>query len=153
MSVAEQVEAARAGREPALICRVSSGWVVLCRMQYLRGYCLLLPEPVVQSLNDLDHEQRTRYLGEMTLIGDALLEVTGACRINYAIMGNADQVLHAHIVPRFPNEPDEYRLNQPWSYPQEVIDSMVFDPERDRELIHQLRKSIGKRSKVESVNA
>lgn len=153
MSVAKQVEAARSGREPALICRVSSGWVVLCRMQFLRGYCILLPDPVVPSLNDLSQQQRASYLDDMSLVGDAQLEVTGASRINYAIMGNSDQVLHAHIVPRYPGEPDEYRLNQPWSYPQEVIDSMLFDPERDRELMSQLRKSIGKRSKVESVNA
>src|SRR5512141_398968 len=123
MSVAEQVEAARAGREPALICQVSSGWVVLCRMQYLRGYCILLPDPVVPSLNDLSQQQRARYLDDMSLVGDALLEVTGACRINYAILGNTDPVLHSHIVPRYLDEPDEFRLNGPWSYPQEIQDS------------------------------
>lgn len=148
MSVAEQVEAARAGREPALVCQVPSGWVVLCRMQYLRGYSILLPDPVVPSLNDLTREQRARYLSDMSLIGDALLELTGAYRINYAIMGNSDQVLHAHIVPRYLNEPDKLRLNQPWSYPQETIDSMLFDCERDRGLMHQLREAIenGQRS-------
>jgi diadenosine tetraphosphate (Ap4A) HIT family hydrolase len=152
MSVAEQVEAARTGHEPALICQVSSGWVVLCRMQYLRGYCILLPDPVVSSLNDLTHEQRTRYLCDMCLIGDALLEVTGAYRINYAIMGNSDPVLHAHIVPRYLNEPDELRANGPWSYPREMVDSILFDYERDRYLMHQIRESIEKRSKVESRN-
>ena len=152
MSVAEQVGAARAGREPALVCQVSSGWVVLCNMQYLRGYCILLPDPVVPSLNDLALEQRSGYLCDMSMIGDALMEVTGAYRINYAILGNSDQVLHAHIVPRYLSEPDEFRLNVPWSYPRETMDSMLFDCERDRDLMRQLREVIGRRSRVESVN-
>ena len=121
-------------------------------MQYLRGYCILLPDPVVTSLNDLTQEQRASYLYDMSLIGDALLEVTGAHRINYAIMGNFDQVLHAHIVPRYRSEPDEFRLNSPWSYPQDTMDSILFDYERDRDLMQQLRDAIGSRSKVENAN-
>jgi diadenosine tetraphosphate (Ap4A) HIT family hydrolase len=152
MSVIEQVEAARAGCEPALICQVSSGWVVLCRMQYLRGHCILLPDPVVPSLNELSLEQRTSYLCDMCLVGDAILEVTGAHRINYCIMGNSDPVLHTHIVPRYLSEPDEFRLNVPWSYPRETMDSLLFDFERDRDLMHQLRDAIGRRSKVGNGN-
>ena len=134
MSVFEQVKAARAGVEPALICQVPSGWVVLCSIQYLRGYCILLPDPVVPSLNDLTRQQRSDYLCDMSIVGDALLEVTGAHRINYAILGNSDQVLHAHIVPRYLTEPDEFRFNTPWSYPERIMKTASFDPDRDRDL-------------------
>ena len=51
----------------------------------------------------------------MTLIGDALLEVTGANRINYGIMGNPDPFLHTHIVPRNLTEPEKFREGLPWS--------------------------------------
>lgn len=145
MSFAKQVEAARAGLEPALICQVPSGWVVLCTMQYLCGYCILLPDPVVPSLNDLTREQRADYLCDMSTVGDALLEVTGACRINYAIMGNSDQVLHAHIVPRYLTEPDEFRSNTPWSYPQEIMDNTLFDYDRDKDLMSKISDAIRKR--------
>ena len=145
MSVSQQVEAARAGVEPALISRIPSGWVILCTMQYLRGYCLLLPDPVVPSLNDLIPEQRASYLNDMSIVGDALLEVTGAHRINYAIMGNSDKVLHAHIVPRYLTEPDAFRLNTPWSYPQETMNATLFEPDRYSDLMMQLRAAIRKR--------
>jgi diadenosine tetraphosphate (Ap4A) HIT family hydrolase len=145
MSVSKQVELARAGVEPALICQVPSGWIVLCTMQYLRGYSILLPDPVVPSLNDLTRQQRASYLCDMAIVGDALLEVTGAYRINYAIMGNSDQVLHAHIVPRYLNEPDEFRLNVPWSYPQEVMSTLLFDLDRDKDLMSKLNDAIKKR--------
>jgi hypothetical protein len=51
----ERIAAARAGANPTVICRVSSGWAVMCDMQYLRGYIILLADPPVASINDLDH--------------------------------------------------------------------------------------------------
>jgi diadenosine tetraphosphate (Ap4A) HIT family hydrolase len=141
----QQVEAARAGVLPSLICRVPSGWVVLCNMQFLSGYCILLPDPVVKSLNDLDRQQRADYLCDMALVGDVLMEVTGAYRINYGIMGNSDPVLHAHIVPRYLSEPDDLRSGLPWSYAPEILETQTFDLERDRELMYKIADAIQKR--------
>ena len=142
ITIPERIKALRAGTNPAMICQVPSGWVVLCDMQYLRGYCILLADPAVASLNDLSGTQQAEYLCDMALVGDALLEVTGAHRINYAIMGNSDPYLHAHIVPRFASEPEQYLHDQPWSYPESVMRENSFDYERDKELIQQLRRAI-----------
>lgn len=131
--------------DPAVICRLPSGWVSLANMQFLRGYTILSADPAVASINDLDTAQRAQYLCDMALVGDALLEVTGAYRINYAIMGNSAPVLHAHIVPRYLDEPDELRKGLPWSYDQTLIDAVTFDASRDRELIRQLASAIQKR--------
>jgi diadenosine tetraphosphate (Ap4A) HIT family hydrolase len=147
-TIHQRVAAARAGTNPTVICRVPSGWVVLCDLQYLQGYAILLPDPVVESLNALNRAQRAEYLCDMALVGDALLEVTGAYRINYAIFGNTDPALHAHIVPRFMTEADEYRKGPPWSYPKEVVDARMFDYERDKELIQRLAVAIQKRLPV-----
>ena len=56
----ERVELARAGRNPYVICRVRSGWVVLGDHQFFRGYSLLLPDPVVASPNDLARADRAQ---------------------------------------------------------------------------------------------
>jgi diadenosine tetraphosphate (Ap4A) HIT family hydrolase len=146
MSLIERnVEACRAGTFAPLICRMPSGWAVLCDMQYLQGYTILLPDPVVPDLNALDRAARATYLLDMSVIGDALMEVTGAYRINYAILGNSEPALHAHIIPRFMDEPARYRANQPWSYPPEAIDSTPFDPVRDADLQSRLRAAILRR--------
>jgi diadenosine tetraphosphate (Ap4A) HIT family hydrolase len=52
----------------------------------------------------------------MCIVGDALLATTGARRINYEILGNADPELHAHIFPRFEDEPAERRHGPAWFY-------------------------------------
>ncbi|OGO31866.1 MAG: hypothetical protein A2136_04055 [Chloroflexi bacterium RBG_16_54_11] len=144
-TIPQRIESARVGTNPTLICRVSSGWVVLCDMQFLSGYCILLADPPVSSLNDLNAARREEFLSDMTTVGDAIMEVTNAYRINYAVAGNTDPYLHAHIVPRYLSEPEALRKGLPWSHPKEDIDSIRFDLERDEPLMLQLRLAIQKR--------
>jgi diadenosine tetraphosphate (Ap4A) HIT family hydrolase len=131
--------------DPDIICWLPSGWVSLCAMQFLRGYCILRADPTVASLNVLTRSQRAEFLCDMALVGDALLEVTGAYRINYAILGNSDPILHAHIVPRYQDEPPGLRIDLPWSYPADQIESIKFDAARDRELMAQIAAAVHKR--------
>ena len=115
-----QVMAAREGRNPRVIARLFSGWAVFGERQFLRGYSLLLPDPVAPSLNALGAQERTVFLLDMTRLGDALLKVTGAVRVNYAILGNLDPALHAHVFPRYTDEPENMRILQPWAYDWEA---------------------------------
>jgi diadenosine tetraphosphate (Ap4A) HIT family hydrolase len=140
-----RVAAAREGTNPTVVCRISSGWVVLGDTQFLHGYSLLLPDPVVPDLNTLGRGERTAYLYEMTIIGDALLEVTGAYRINYDILCNTEPALHAHICPRYLSEPEELRRGPPWVYSQRSINQTPFDAERDKELMERLAYEISRR--------
>ncbi len=57
-----RVEAARKGENPTVLCRMESGWAVFGDVQVLNGYCLLLPDPVVPTLNDLDIAAREKFL-------------------------------------------------------------------------------------------
>jgi diadenosine tetraphosphate (Ap4A) HIT family hydrolase len=133
----ERVREARAGENPKAICRVRSGWIVLGDVQFLRGYSLLLPDPVVASINDLPRGQRELFLYEMSLLGDALLAVTKAYRINYEILGNGEQALHAHVFPRYTDEPDDKRRMPAWFYDWKT--AIPFDPARDRPLMEEIR--------------
>ena len=109
------VERCRAADYPPAAARLRSGWVVMGERQILTGYCLLLPDPVVPHLNALRSDLRARFLSDMAAIGDALLAITGAVRINYAMFGNVDPALHAHIFPRRSAEPESTRTVQPWA--------------------------------------
>jgi diadenosine tetraphosphate (Ap4A) HIT family hydrolase len=138
----ERVAAAQAGTNPTVICRMPSGWAVLCDVQFLRGYSLLLPDPVAPDLNALDRERRAQYLLDMATIGDALLEVTGAFRINYEILGNLEPALHAHIIPRYLTEPENLRQGPAFFYDEEFRNSLRFDREQDQELLEQIAAAI-----------
>ena len=109
------VDRCRAEDYPAAVARLRSGWVVMGERQVLTGYCLLLPDPVVPHLNALAPVPRAQFLADMAMVGDALLAITAGVRINYAIFGNVDPALHAHVFPRLATEPDATRTAQPWA--------------------------------------
>lgn len=115
-AIHRDVEAARAGREPRVIARLPSGWALFGAAQFVRGYLLLLPDPVVPHLNALEGAARSCFLDDMARLGDALLRCTDAIRINYAMFGNVEPALHAHVIPRYVDEPEALRTAHPWSY-------------------------------------
>jgi diadenosine tetraphosphate (Ap4A) HIT family hydrolase len=109
------VERCRAADYAAAVARLRSGWVIMGERQVLTGYCLLLPDPVAPHLNALPPDSRGQFLSDMALVGDALMTVTAATRINYALFGNVEPALHAHIFPRHASEPEATRSLQPWA--------------------------------------
>jgi diadenosine tetraphosphate (Ap4A) HIT family hydrolase len=114
-------------------------------VQFLSGYSLLLPDPVAPDLNSLLGEHRLRFLQDMVIIGDALLQVTGAYRINYEILGNTEPALHAHIFPRFMTEPEELRKKPVWSPERKSLPEDKFNLARDGKLMQEIRKAIQQR--------
>jgi len=135
-AIDDLVALARRGANDAVICRLPSGWAVLGDIQVLRGYSLLLADAVVSSLNDLEEAHRTEFLRDMARLGDAIAEVTSAERINYEILGNSEPELHAHVFPRYPDEPSERRRMPAWFYDWDVA------PRYDHEEHAQLRRAL-----------
>jgi diadenosine tetraphosphate (Ap4A) HIT family hydrolase len=109
------VERCRAG-DLGVIARLESGWAMMGERQVLPGYCLLLPDPVVPHLNALTPPDRDRFMADLGRLGQAVLEATGALRVNYAIFGNLEPALHAHVHPRYADEPEAMRAQNPWGY-------------------------------------
>jgi diadenosine tetraphosphate (Ap4A) HIT family hydrolase len=138
--IADRVALARRGANDKVIGRMPSGWAVMGDVQFLPGYCLLLADPVVPSLNDLDDAARATFLRDMTQLGDAIAQVTSAERINYEILGNSAPELHAHLFPRYAGEPEELRRGPAWFY--DWNDAPPFDPMTHGPLLEALRKAL-----------
>lgn len=139
-AIDRRVEACRAGADPTAIARLPTGWAVMGDPQVLAGYCLLLPDPVVPHLNALSPELQAAFLADMARLGQAVLELTGALRINYALFGNLEPALHAHVFPRFADEPGPLRVANPWGY--DWAAARRFDPAVDGALQAALRERL-----------
>jgi diadenosine tetraphosphate (Ap4A) HIT family hydrolase len=120
-----------------MVAKMPSGWVIMGERQVFAGYCLLIPDPVVPNLNALAEPGRAQFLSDMALVGDALMAATAALRINYAIYGNLDPALHAHLFPRRANEPPATRTAQPWALDWSLA------PEYSDALYGDLKRRIG----------
>jgi diadenosine tetraphosphate (Ap4A) HIT family hydrolase len=68
------------------------------------------------------------------------LQVTGALRINYAMFGNVEPALHAHVVPRYVDEPPHLATAHPWMYDWNAAPR--FDAVRDASLLRDLRAQL-----------
>jgi len=101
---------------------------------------LLLPDPVVPDLNALDGERRSQFLFDMSRLGDALMHTCSPLRINYAIFGNLEPALHAHVIPRYSNEPEKLRTQHPWAY--DWASAKTFDPVAAEPLTRALRTEL-----------
>ena len=139
--IEQRVALARAGDNPYLIRRMTSGWLVIGDVQPLPGYCVLLADPVVESLNALDEAGRIQYSLDMIRIGDALLAVTGAYRINYETQGNSEPALHTHITPRYLDEPQAKR-RIPAFAAYDWPTSRRFDPALDGDFVGRMRQAL-----------
>ena len=63
-------------------------------------------------------------------------------RINYAIFGNQEPALHAHVVPRYVDEPEAMRAAHPWAYDWQA--APAFDRAAARELAEALRHELAR---------
>ncbi len=138
----QRVAECRSRTNPKAICRINSGWVVLGDVQFLRGYSLILPDPVVGDLNELSAHDRKTLLYEASVLGDALLELTNAIRINYEILGNLEPALHVHVFPRYEDEPADLRTRPVWFYDWDMAPK--FDHERDDSLMKEIHAYLEK---------
>jgi diadenosine tetraphosphate (Ap4A) HIT family hydrolase len=142
-AIHRRVAACRDGTDPTAIARLGAGWAVMGDPQVIEGYCLLLPDPVVPHLNALTEAGQAAFLADMARLGQAVLELTGALRINYAMFGNLEPALHAHVFPRHADEPEALRTAHPWAW--DWATARPFDAGRDGALLAALRRRLGQR--------
>ncbi len=154
LSIRERIELARTGDNAQVIARLRSGWLALGDWQLLRGYCVLLSDPLgrdpdalpIRTLNELNPQQRGDFMLDWTATGDALLALTDCCRLNYEILGNVDPTLHAHVFPRYYDEPEEMRPRPVWGYDWGA--GPHFDSARDTALMANLRQHLRRAGRI-----
>lgn len=121
----DRVGSALTGHNPTVLARLDASFAVVGDVQFLPGYSVAITDrPGVERLSDLDRHSRSRFLGDMDLLGEA---VELACRaldpgfrrVNLEILGNQDGFLHAHVWPRYDWEPPDLVRKPVWLYPGE----------------------------------
>ncbi len=150
--ISNRVQRILDGNDPELIAEMPSGYAILGKYQpqAINGCCMLLPRQdesgvVASSPNDLDERSRSQFFSDLTLLGDAIIAVTGCERINYLVLCNQVPELHGHCVPRFANEDPEKRKQGPFEA-YDFGNARVADAHGDDRRLHaELRAELVKR--------
>jgi diadenosine tetraphosphate (Ap4A) HIT family hydrolase len=103
------------------LVRLRTGLTVFGDNQHLPGYCLLIYEGDADHLTDLPRPERTSFLLDLSLLGEAVAAACAAAdpafrRVNYAVLGNTWPHLHGHVHARYDWEPEPERSGPVWNY-------------------------------------
>ena len=99
-----------------LILELPQSWVVLGQEQFHRGYSKLIFKHYVTELHHIPPGARAGFFNEITLVGEAVQNATGAEKINIELLGNQVDHLHVHVFPRFRDEDPALRKLPVWNY-------------------------------------
>lgn len=132
----DRIGTAEKGTNPTVLRHLASGYAFIGDTPFLPGYCVLTATPQVDHLTDLPFDKRARFLLAMSLVGEALMAVCRSRHVNDEILGNTDHDAHAHIWPRYDEEPAASIGGPVWRYPREqrVAVTDVFSTTKHGEL-------------------
>lgn len=80
------------------------------------GRCILMLTEHAEQIGDLEPALASRFFEDARWCCRAIQRVTGAERVNLAVLGNKDPHLHFHLIPR-PGADDPIRQRSPWEHP------------------------------------
>ena len=78
------------------------------------GRCILSLNEHRDSLESLPMDTMVSFLRDAQIVMKAIRQATNAARVNIAILGNREPHLHAHLIPRFP-ENEQFPDCSPWN--------------------------------------
>ena len=110
----QRVRSATAGTNPTVIRRMPPRVGSVGDVQTLRGYCLLLSDPVVRDINVLDAEARAIFLRDMVIVGDGNIIATRAstCPFDLARVWPLMDHIRVGIGRRMTNGSSRWETNQ-----------------------------------------
>ncbi|MCL2114092.1 MAG: hypothetical protein FWH31_09170 [Streptococcaceae bacterium] len=141
-----RILSAKNGTNPMVMVEMKAGFAVFGDVQFLPGYCVLLPKHEIFQLNELPLVERTQFLSDMALLGDAIIAACKPLRVNYDVLGNSDQFLHAHIFPRYDWEEPSRRAKPVWLYDEAnwYNEDTAYQPENHDELRNRIKEELVK---------
>ncbi len=103
-----------------------TGYVVVGYSQYQKGYTLFLSKTHATELHELSKEQRTLFLQEMAIVAEAVYKAFHPKKLNYELLGNAEQHLHWHLFPRYKSDADP--TMPVWNVPSKIRNAKKYQP-------------------------
>lgn len=138
-SICSFIAKLRTEGDSRFVYEFDKSWLVLGSHQYFRGYCLLLYKQHVRELHELDRPDYLQLSQELYLASQAIAKAFQPWKLNHACLGNQDQHIHWHIIPRYETDPDH--TQHPWLHSSEFTNHLVSADEQIQ-LAAQIRSYI-----------
>ena len=88
------------------ICKLESSTLYLFKEQTYKGRCVVAYNGHKSELFDLNDEERSLYMSDVSRVASALSSAFSSDKINYGAYADTMTHLHFHIVPKYKNGPN-----------------------------------------------
>lgn len=95
------------GKPWNVVAELPSGFVTCSDTGPMQGYRCIVSKRHAVELHDLSTAEGSLLMADLQLTSKAVMEITGAVKMNYEIHGNTIPHLHIHLFPRFHGDPFE----------------------------------------------
>lgn len=141
--ICDRVDLWRKGDNPYFIHEFKNTIFVVGDHQFYKGYSLLLLKRHVREIHELSEVEFLETQRELFVAGKAIFEMFSPWKMNYQCLGNKDEHVHWHIVPRYKSDP--YHATLPYTdYVKGEIqlkDYLISSDEAKR-LASEIRRSL-----------
>lgn len=100
-AVCERIERIKQGKNPYFVRELETGYVVIGDYQRFKGYTVFICRECAPELHLLEPDFKNRFLGEMSLVAEAVFRAFKPDKLNYELLGVGNSVhMHWHFFPR-----------------------------------------------------
>lgn len=108
----ERLEKASQGVLSNLVMETDHAIVIAGDHQYFQGYCVVIAKTHIREIHNLPESQALALFADVMRVGRALDKKLKPLKMNYVSLGNVDEHLHWHVMPRYQSDPDH--KDHPW---------------------------------------
>lgn len=110
----QRLDLARKGENFHFVRDLGTSALFVGDHQFFRGYCVLVAKRHVRELHQMSSEDGRSLHDELMHVCAIITKTFDVHKINLASFGNIDEHVHWHIIPRYAEEPDDLRRDQPF---------------------------------------
>jgi diadenosine tetraphosphate (Ap4A) HIT family hydrolase len=105
LAAAEGCPICTRGRPLGVLVEMRASWATGQPDAALPGYVCIVSKSHAVEPFELPDQERAAFFDDAMRAGQAVVSVTGAVKMNYAIYGNTIPHVHMHLFPRYPDDP------------------------------------------------
>lgn len=108
--ICQRIKQWESGENPYFVHEFKSSILVIGDHQFYDGYSLLLLKEHVRELHELETSSYIELQQELLVAGKAIFKAFSPWKMNYLCLGNTEQHVHWHIIPRYTTDPNHQTL-------------------------------------------
>ena len=141
--ICERIELWSNGNNPYFIEEFKNTIFVVGDHQLYKGYSLLLLKKHVREIHELTENEFLETQQELYQAGKAIFKMFSPWKMNYQCLGNKDQHIHWHILPRY--ETDPYHTTLPFTdiiKGEATLADFMISSDEAKHLATEIRKTL-----------